>query len=93
MEYMEVPGLTKSERRLILALGRYQDEEESKNMTEVSNEIDEPLQALQRGKPGAEIGGFVESKREHPDTIMMLTDKGQELYDVLENYTEILEEE
>ena len=90
---MDAPGLTKSERRLILALGEYQDNEDPKNMTEIAAEIDEPIQALQRGKPSAENHGFVESERDHPSTIMKLTDKGEDLYEVLKEYTEIIESE
>lgn len=88
---MDIPQLTKAEKRIILTLGRHQDGEEPLNMTELCEAVEEPLQALQRGKPETITRGFIEEKREHPATILRLTEKGEELYDALEVYTEALQ--
>jgi len=87
---MDIPETTKSEKRLILTLGRHQNKDEPLNMTELCEKIEQPLQALQRGKPGMVSGGFVNKEREHPATMLTLTESGDELYEVLEDYLDAL---
>jgi len=87
---MEIPETTKSEKRLIMTLGRHQTEDEPLIMSELCEQIGEPLQALQRGKPGMIADGFVEEERDHPSTYLKLTEEGENLYEALEKYAEVI---
>lgn len=88
---MEIPSLRMVEKRLILTIGEYQDEDDPKNMQELCEKTDKSLTALQKGKTMIDRG-FVEKIREYPDSYLYLTEDGWELYELLKEYHEVLSE-
>lgn len=89
---MRVPNRTKTEKRLILTLGRHQDSnfEQAKNLGELAETIDSPVPSIQRGVEKALEADLVKKDRRHPDTIIRLTEDGEEAYEHYEALTEVV---
>jgi len=88
---MDIDQLKKSEAQLALTLGRYQNNEEPKQMGTLAEEADLRINILQRGRSRLESEGYINVTRDYPATHMTLTEEGQELYQVLETLQDILQ--
>lgn len=83
------PLLTLAEIRVILTVGRHQDEENPKSMGELAEDFGVTLRHLQRGHEEAISYGYLMRRREGTSTHLYLTDEGEEMYEVLEDYVEL----
>jgi len=83
------PLLTLAEIRVILTVGRHQEEENPKSMSELAQDFGVDLRALQRGHEEAISYGYLMRRREGTSTHLYLTDEGEEMYEVLEDYVEL----
>lgn len=91
---MEQKRILKATERIVLVTGRHQNQgEDKKALGALAAAADERIEALQRGKDEAIHNGLIEQRRQHPETYITLTEKGQTVYEALETIQETLLEE
>jgi DNA-binding MarR family transcriptional regulator len=83
------PLLNLAEIRAIISIGRHQDEQNPKSMSELAEDFGVTLRHLQRGHEEVINYGYVYRLREGTSTHLFLTPEGEEMYQALENYIEL----
>lgn len=89
---MEIHTLKSAQKRLIIAIGRHQTEENPLTMTELGKAVGDNLANIQGGHERIIDSGLIDKRKNHPKVFLHLTDKGEELYEALETEQQLLED-